>query len=75
MTTLHDFGGVLGWPLDTFFRLSHFMVKALGLFVMWSLCWALPTSHKVDNLYLVIFLLIHLYLSGMWFGVTSKNGY
>jgi hypothetical protein len=24
VTTLHDFGGVLGWPLDTFFGLSQF---------------------------------------------------
>ena len=24
MTTLHDCGGVLGWPLDTFFGLSQF---------------------------------------------------
>ena len=24
MITLHDYGGALGWPLDTFFRLSQF---------------------------------------------------
>ena len=24
MTTLHDFGGVLGWPSDTFIGLSQF---------------------------------------------------
>jgi hypothetical protein len=24
MTTLHDFGSVLGWPLDTSFGLSQF---------------------------------------------------
>ena len=30
MTTIHDFGGVLGRPLDTFFLGSHnFMVTAL----------------------------------------------
>ena len=32
MTTLQDFGGVLGWPLDTFLLGSHnFMVTTLGL--------------------------------------------
>jgi hypothetical protein len=32
VSTLHDFGGVLGQPLDTFFVGSHnFMVTALGL--------------------------------------------
>ena len=34
MTTLHDFGGVLGQPLDTFFwALNNFMITALGLCV------------------------------------------
>ena len=34
VTTLHDFGGVLGRPLDTFLLGSHnFMVTALGLCV------------------------------------------
>ena len=37
MTTLHDFGGALGWPLDTFLLGSHnFMVTALGLKVALS---------------------------------------
>ena len=38
--TLHDFGGVLGWPLDTHFLLgSHnFMVTALSSCVKWLLC-------------------------------------
>jgi hypothetical protein len=32
VATLHDFGGVLGRPLDTFFLGSHnFMVTALGV--------------------------------------------
>ena len=36
VTTLHDFGSVLGWPLDTFFSGSHnFMVTALGSCVKW----------------------------------------
>ena len=30
MTTLHDFGHVLGWPLDTSFQLSHSMVTTLA---------------------------------------------
>ena len=38
MTTLHDFGGVLGRPLDTFLLGSHnFMVTALGSRVKWPL--------------------------------------
>ena len=33
---IHDFGGVLGWPLDTFFLDSHkVMVTALGSCVKW----------------------------------------
>jgi len=36
VTTLHDFGGVLGRPLDTSFRaLTIFMVTALGSCVKW----------------------------------------
>ena len=36
MTTLHDLGGVLGRPLDTFLLGSHnFMVTALGSCVKW----------------------------------------
>ena len=36
MTTLYDFGGVLGQPLDTFLLGSHnFMVMALGSCVKW----------------------------------------
>ena len=30
VTTVHDFGSVLGWPLNTSFGLSYFMVMALG---------------------------------------------
>ena len=37
LTTLHDFEGVLGWPLDTFFRALNFVVMALGLWVKWPL--------------------------------------
>jgi hypothetical protein len=38
VTTLHDFGGVLGRPLDTFLLGSHnLMVTALGLCVKWPL--------------------------------------
>ena len=38
MTTLHDFGGVLGRPLDTFLSGSHnFVVTALGSCVKWPL--------------------------------------
>ena len=38
MTTLHDFGGVLGRPWDTFFLGSHnFTVTALGSCVKWPL--------------------------------------
>ena len=38
VTTLHDFGGVLRWPLDTFLLGSHnFMVTALGSCVKWWL--------------------------------------
>ena len=37
MTTLHDFGGVSGRPLDTFYLGSHnFMVAAIGLCVKCS---------------------------------------
>ena len=36
MTTLHDFGGVLGWPLHTFFWTLNFMVTTLGSCVKWS---------------------------------------
>ena len=36
VTTVHDFGGVLGRPLDTFIWGSHnFMVTALGSCVKW----------------------------------------
>jgi hypothetical protein len=36
VTTLHDFGGVLGRTLDTFFwALTYFMVTALGSCVKW----------------------------------------
>ena len=38
MTTLHDFGCVLGRPLDTIFWGSHnFMVKAFGSCMKWPL--------------------------------------
>jgi hypothetical protein len=38
VTTLHDFGGALGWPFDTFLLGSHnFMVTALGLKVALSI--------------------------------------
>ena len=38
VTTLHDFGGVLGWPLITFLLGSHnFVVTALGSCVKWLL--------------------------------------
>ena len=38
MTTLHDFGGVLGRPLDTSLLGSHnSMVTALGSCVKWPL--------------------------------------
>jgi hypothetical protein len=38
VTTLHDVGGVLGWPLDTFLLGSHnCMVTALGSRVKWPL--------------------------------------
>jgi len=38
MTTLHDYGGVLGWPLDTFFWGSHnVMITALNSCVKWPL--------------------------------------
>ena len=41
MVTLHDFGGVLGRPLDTFFgALTIFMVTALDSCVKWPL-WTL----------------------------------
>ena len=36
VTTLHGFGGALGWPWDTFLLGSHnFMVTALGSCVKW----------------------------------------
>ena len=37
MTTLRDFGSVLGRALDTFFGSHKFMVMALGLCVKWPL--------------------------------------
>ena len=37
MTTLDEFGGVLGQPLDTFFWAHNFMVTALDSCVMWPL--------------------------------------
>ena len=37
VTTLHDFESVLGWPMNTSFGLSHFMVTALGSCVKWPL--------------------------------------
>ena len=39
MTTLHDFGGVLGQPLDTFFwaRSHIYMVTVPGSCVKWPL--------------------------------------
>ena len=40
VTTLHDFGGVLGRPLDTYFLGSHnFMVTPLGSCVKWCQGW------------------------------------
>ena len=37
VTTLHDFGGVLGRPLDAFYwaESHNFMVTALGPYVKW----------------------------------------
>ena len=37
MTTPHDFGGVLGRPLDTLVGSHNFMVTALGSCVKWPL--------------------------------------
>ena len=37
VTTLHDFGGVLGGPLDAFLSSHNFMVMALGSCVKWPL--------------------------------------
>ena len=46
MTTLRDFGGVLGWPLDTFFGLSQF--HGLG---SWLVCEvALNTLTPLESL-------------------------
>ena len=38
MTTLHDFGGVLGWPLDTFFwAFETFYLLSLTQFLgLWN---------------------------------------
>ena len=48
--TPHDFGGVLGRPLGTFFwALTNFTVTALGLCVKWPLFWAL-TNFTVTTL-------------------------
>ena len=48
--TPHDFGGVLGRPLGTFFwALTNFTVTALGLCVKWPLFWAL-TNYTVTTL-------------------------
>jgi hypothetical protein len=56
MTTLHDCGGVLGWPLDTFFGLSQFhghgswLVCEVALIYFKALLpcgglWTRPTHH------------------------------
>jgi hypothetical protein len=47
VTTLHDFGGVVGWPLDTFFwaltiswsRLLKWVWSGLKLVLVWLGCW------------------------------------
>ena len=57
VTTLHDFGGVLGWTLDTFFFSSHnFIVMALGSCVKWPLfCKMGKVGHDEYNLIKVCF--------------------
>ena len=37
VTTLHDFGGVLGRPLETFWGSHNFMVTAFASCVKWPL--------------------------------------
>ncbi len=47
VTTLHDFGGVLGRPLDTFFLGSHnFMVTALDLCVTTRWVGSIPPTKR-----------------------------
>ena len=51
VTTLHEFGGVLGRPLDTFFWVSHnLMVTALGSCVKWpsNWTWCNPTLYSTS---------------------------
>jgi hypothetical protein len=51
MSTLHDFGGVLGRPLDAFFwALTNLMVAALGSCVKWPLMSALHIKGEVGQL-------------------------
>ena len=51
MTTLHDFGGVLGWPLDTFLLGSNnVMVTALWLVCEVALiCLPIQAYHLFDE--------------------------
>ena len=50
MTTLHDFGGVLGWPLETFLLGSHnFMVTALGLKKPLSIIYSSKERNAMDG--------------------------
>ena len=63
VTALHDFGGVLGRPWDTFLLGSHnFMVTALGLCVKWpkarhfpyfSPHYPIPPPWKEEEKYLI----------------------
>ena len=47
--TPHDFGGVLGRPLGTFFwALTNFTVTTLGSCVKWPLFWALTNFMGMD---------------------------
>jgi hypothetical protein len=59
VTTLHDFGGVLGRPLDTFLLSSHnLMVTALGSCVKWP-----SASHFVcPPVYIYIYIYIYIYM-------------
>ena len=80
MTTLHDFGGVLGWPLDTFFwALTNFVVTALGSCVEWPIDhnFGHVTSSLQPNLTRLIFYFILFVMSTSkapsCFGLVFRN--
>jgi hypothetical protein len=65
VTTLHDFGGVFGQPLDIFYW---------ALTILWSRLLAhVWSGPKIGGLKWLLYLIGRLYLIGMWFGEDRRG--